>query len=63
MSTILRITDDTTLAEIEETLRLLNEAARRAPHVFGVCSPSSWDLAHRRLDAVLDDWLEVRARG
>lgn len=62
VSTVCRITDDTTLAEIEDTLRLLNDAARRVPHVFGVCQPSSWDIAHRRLDAVLDDWLTVRDR-
>ena len=62
MSNVCRITDETTLPEVEETLRLLNDAARRVPHVRGVCAPSSWDIQHQRIDAVLDDWLEVKAR-
>lgn len=62
MSHVVRVTDTTTLAELAETLGLLNDACKRAPHVKGVCSPSAWDLAHARVDAVLDDWLEVKAR-
>lgn len=62
MSSVVKITDETTLDELATTLGLLNDAAKRLPHVKGVCAPSSWDLQHARIDAVLDDWLEVRAR-
>lgn len=62
MSTVVRITEDTTLDELATTLGLLNEAAKRLPHVQGVCAPSSWDLQHARIDAVLEDWLTVRDR-
>lgn len=62
MSSVVKITDETTLDELATTLGLLNDAAKRLPHVKGVCSPSSWDLQHARIDAVLDDWLEVKAR-
>ena len=52
MSAVVRVTDDTTLDELATTLGLLNDAAKRCPHVKGVCAPSAWDLAHARLDAV-----------
>ncbi len=62
MSTVVRVTDDTTLEELADCLRLLNDAAKRAPHVKGVCAPSSWDIAHKRIDAVLDDYELVSRR-
>lgn len=62
MSNVCRITDTTTLAELAETLGLLNDACKRAPHVKGACSPSAWDLAHARVDAVLADYEMVKAR-
>lgn len=58
--TVVRVTDDTTRDELAETLRLLNDAAKRVPHVRGVCSPSSWDVQHARIDAVLDEWLACK---
>lgn len=62
MSAVVRVTDETTLDELATTLGLLNDAAKRAPHVKGVCAPSAWDLAHARLDAVLEDYELVRLR-
>lgn len=55
--TVVRVTDETTRDELAECLRLLNDAAKRVPHVRGVCSPSAWDIQHQRIDAVLDEWL------
>lgn len=62
MSSVVKITDETTLDELATTLGLLNDAAKRLPHVQGVCSPSSWDLQHARIDAVLEDYELVKAR-
>lgn len=62
MSNVVRVTDTTTLAELAETLGLLNDACKRVPHVRGVCAPSAWDLAHARVDAVLEDYELVKAR-
>ena len=58
--TVVRVTDETTREELAETLRLLNDAAKRVPHVKGVCSPSSWDVQHQRIDAVLDEWIACK---
>lgn len=58
--TVVRVTDDTTRAELAETLRLLCDAAKRLPHVQGVCAPSSWDIQHARIDAVLDEWVACK---
>lgn len=62
MSSVVTITDDTTLDELATTLTLLNDACKRAPHIKGVCAPSAWDLAHARVDAVLGDYELVKAR-
>lgn len=62
MSTVVRVTDETTLDELATTLGLLNDACKRAPHIKGVCAPSAWDLAHARVDAVLEDYELVKAR-
>ncbi|GAB2970210.1 hypothetical protein [Nocardioides montaniterrae] len=55
MAETIRVTDETTRAELIEALGNLCAYAKRQPHVLGVSSPSRWDLAHRRIDAVLDE--------
>lgn len=54
---LLRITDDSTRDELAEALTHCCRTAIRAPHVFGDPDrPSTWDVAHKRLDALLDEW-------
>jgi hypothetical protein len=48
-------------SEIVEALAHCCRTAVRAPHVFGTTEhPSAWDIAHKRLDVLLDEWLMVR---
>lgn len=55
MTTITRVTDDATPAELAEALTHLAAKARREPAVFGTLErPSNWDLRHARIDALLD---------
>lgn len=54
---VVRVTDSTTKAEIAETLRLLNDGAKRLHrrgHV-GIAS-EAYACQHRRLNSVLDYW-------
>lgn len=55
MTEIIHIDDNTTRAELIEALGNLNGYAKRQPHVLGVTAPSRWDMAHGRIDAVLDE--------
>lgn len=48
------VTADESRAELLEALAHLNEHAHRQPHVLGVSSPSRWDEAHAKIDALLD---------
>lgn len=58
----IRITDDTPQAEIEECLtHLCHRAKREVPKVGDAEHPTQWDKAHGQMDAVLDDWLRIRA--
>ena len=52
----IRVTDETTRAELVECLALLNENAKRI-HRRGYCGVASaeYALAHERIDAVLGD--------
>ena len=45
-----------TREEIETALAFQCGHAKRQPHVFGVTQPSNWDVAHGRIDKLLDDW-------
>lgn len=60
--TIVVVTDDTTRAELAETIRLLNLDAKALSR-RGKCGTLSEDYAlrHRRIDAVLGDWEKARA--
>lgn len=51
------VTDETTRAELAETLRLLNDNAKRI-HRRGYVGTASeaYVLAHGRINAVLSDW-------
>lgn len=61
MTEIIHIDDDTSRADLIEALGNLNGYAKRQPHVLGVSAPSRWDMAHARIDAVLDELDEARA--
>lgn len=59
MPDVIRVTDETTRAELEEALANLNLAAKRAPHVVEKRTtdrPTEWTRRHAALDAVLTDW-------
>lgn len=61
--TTLRVTDQTSRAELEVTIGLLCDAAKRLPHVVSPDPkrPSKWDTAHGRIDAVLLTWMTTPA--
>lgn len=50
---VIRVTDETTKTEIEESLRHLAAYAAHQLH-HPDCKP--WRTAHERIDALLDDW-------
>lgn len=55
--TAIRVTDDTSRAEIAEALVHANAAAKRKPRVVGDEKiPTAWDHCHEILDALLEDW-------
>lgn len=55
--TVLKVTDQDSRADIEATLAVLVHAAKReVPAVGNDLHATPWDLAHRRIDAVLEDW-------
>lgn len=54
--TAIRITDDTTRAEIEEAIANVLASMRRLPGV-----PGYVDRGHARINALLDDWELARA--
>lgn len=55
---LLRVTDDTTCDELAEALGHLCRFAKRQQCIVGTLEhPTPWDLAHRKLDGPLDDWL------
>lgn len=61
---VTRITDQTTRAELEVTIGLLCDAAKRLPHVVEKTEkdpPTQWTLAHQRIDAVLLTWMTTPA--
>jgi len=61
MPQLIRVTDDTTLAEIDEALTNLARHAMRQPHVVGSAKLlTPWDATHARIDVLLD---ERAARG
>ncbi len=57
MTTVVRITDDTTRADLEETLGHLNDGAKvmRRKGYTGTAS-DAYRVQHARINAVLDDW-------
>lgn len=60
MSTIVRVTDDTTRAELAETLALLNAEAkaltRRGHTGTRSAEYAAW---HERIDALLEEWQQA----
>lgn len=59
--TVVKVTDQTTRAEIAGVLATANYEAKRKPHVLGVASPSAWDEAHSLIDCLLTDWEQAPA--
>jgi hypothetical protein len=60
MSTVVRVTDETTREDLAETLRLLNDSAKALSRRGKVGTLSeAYRLQHARLDAVLDDLLAL----
>jgi hypothetical protein len=57
---ILLVTDGASRKDLAETLALLNLDAKRLPHVVEPSTtkgaPTLWTIAHRRINAVLDEW-------
>lgn len=53
------ISDETTRDELAEYLANLNHFAKRQMPVVGN-GETSWDVAHRRMDGALDDWLAAK---
>jgi hypothetical protein len=58
VSDTIRVTDETTRAEIEEALRHLAQYAKRQMH-HPDCGP--WLSAHQRIDSLLLDWEKAPA--
>jgi hypothetical protein len=56
--TTLRITDESSKAEIAEAITHLGKYAARQMH-HADCIP--WRTAHERIDALLDDWERAEA--
>lgn len=59
MPDLIRVTDETTRADLAETLGHLAAHAKRQPYVvrrFDSDPLTSWDKAHAQIDAVLTDW-------
>lgn len=51
------LTGDETAEELAEAIGHANATAKRQPHVMGDPDhPSRWDLAHRKVDALLTDY-------
>lgn len=61
MSTLVVI-DDTTRDELELALTYQCKHAKRQPCILGVTQPSNWDVAHGRIDALLDEWRTASRR-
>lgn len=58
---LIRVTDSTSRAELEEALTNLAAHARRQVRVLDVAGlPSAWTKAHARIDALLVDWQAAR---
>ncbi len=60
----IRVTDDTTRHELAEAIDNLNRSAKRAQHIvekFSDDEPTEWTRWHRRIDALLEDWMKAPA--
>jgi hypothetical protein len=62
LPTMIRVTDQTTRAELEEALgNLVHAAKRETPRLGytlanGTRIETRWDVAHARIDALLAEW-------
>lgn len=54
---VLVVTPDTTVGEIEEAIRSLSADAGRLPAIVGWLE---WDKAHTRIDSLLTHWEQRR---
>lgn len=64
MPDVIRVNDATTRAEYAETLGHLCAHAKRQQHVIETFQgdvPTAWTKAHRRINAVLDDYEQAPA--
>lgn len=52
------VTPETSRPEIAESIRYLNDQAKRLPHIVGIRAefPTRHDLLHAQIDALLDEW-------
>ena len=53
----LRVTDESTRAEVADAMTYINELTKLTPGVVGSpAHPSLWDRRHELLNAMLTDW-------
>ena len=56
MADTIRVTDETTRAELVSALANVCERAKRIPHAIGTADlPTEWDRRHAQIDQLLDD--------
>lgn len=56
-TTCIRVTDESTRAEVAEAMVYINDRAKLTPHRVGTTEdPSLWDRRHMLLNAMLSDW-------
>lgn len=62
MPDVIRVSDDSTRADIAEAMTNLCARARREMPVVGTVDlPTPWDKRHEALDALLTDWEQASA--
>ena len=53
----IRVTDESTRAEVAEAMTYINDAAKATPREIGPAGePTLWDRRHELLNAMLTDW-------
>jgi hypothetical protein len=53
----IRVTDESTRAEVAEAMVYVNDRAKHTPHAVGTAEhPTLWDRRHSLLNAMLTDW-------
>lgn len=53
----IRVTGDSTRAEVAKAMRYVNDCAKETPPMIGTeAHPTLWDRRHELLNAMLTDW-------